>query len=284
MPNEAFAPRADMVDGEWWIETSITRAATIQLHATLELARQPDAWTPFYCLAGPGGSGKTALAQRVARQAQRNVACRLAGDVAARGPAFGAPGARAGEALVRSVAEDFGHCPMACAPMRYAPVDLCKMAVRPDGSWHSGILHGGKQTPGDHADDPLRRTSLVMIDRADHLLNLGEAKRRYALDQLLDWPGRRFAYVFIGSPRLAAALAEHGKTQVIPLPGLPDGAEFAAVADMVFGTRDPSDVARIHRASGGCMGPLLHMASMKGLAPPFNVPDRDIARLPPPSR
>ena len=145
-------------------------------------------------------------------------------------------------------------------------------------AWHS---------PGNDASDPIRRTSLAFVDGANRLLQVGKAKRMKCLDQMERFGeagDRRVVNVYLGSPELAEALAECGSTQVIPLRPMACDDEFARVAAMVFGPLGAEDCLRLHGSTRGRMGPLLHLAALRGLAPPYAVPDAEIRRLPvPPS-
>ena len=86
--------------------------------------------------------------------------------------------------------------------------------------------------------------------------------------------------VYVGSPALAATLSRIGPTQVIPLEAMPCDAAFASLAAMIFGGLGAEAAADVHRGSGGRIGPLLHMARMQGLRPPFADPPEEVQTLP----
>jgi hypothetical protein len=155
------------------------------------------------------------------------------------------------------------------------------MQVMPDRRMHAQLVRAMLgDTPGNRNNDVARRTSMILIDEADNLLNIGVAKQRIILEDLLAWPERSFVVVLIGAPKLAAAMLVHGMVQIIPLPDMANDAEFEQVTAMIFGKCDPEEVARLHHLSRGRMGPLMHMAAMRGLTPPFNVPKDQVLRLP----
>ena len=81
-------------------------------------------------------------------------------------------------------------------------------------------------------------------------------------------------------PALAQALTRHGTTQVIHLAPIPDDDDFAAVMCMVFGPVGREEVTNMHRASGGAMGRVVHLARRQGLTPPHNVDAGEIRRFP----
>ena len=78
MAQDLFAPRADLVDDEFFIETPQTATATAALWTLLQLSRQePRPWIPTVVLCGEPGSGRTTIARRFVKAAHRNVACDL---------------------------------------------------------------------------------------------------------------------------------------------------------------------------------------------------------------
>lgn len=229
--------------------------------------------------------------------------------------------ARARSEDYRRQVQDFGHCPRVCAPAVFAPPvedltatihasmhgdgrreDLRDRQFRYDMEWASEVepavmsandqrvgsrtwisrhvLAALPDSPGNRSDDAMRRTSMVFVDRADRLLELSPRERGSVLQDIKDFP-RPLTVVLIGSEALVEAVRAEGKTQTISIPPL-EGGEFEQVVRLVFGERDPEDVRRLHAASGGAMGPLLHIAGLQGLKPPYSVPDERVLRLPAP--
>ncbi len=306
MTTALFAPRADHVDDTFWIETSQTSKVTEALWRLLALAREePPRWFPRVVLCGEPGVGKTTLARRFVRATKRSVACDLVAERLATLDALRADLADAArlraerwaEAMTRGV----GHCPEACSPAAWMPADalarildlaqgshpteMLEMSARP-GSALGFALPRPWRSPGDEAGDPIRRTSLAIVDDADRLLRVGRAKRGACLDQMEHSggaAGHRVLNVYVGSPELAEALAECGTTQVVTLRPMPCDDQFAAIARMVFGPVTADELTRLHAISGGRMGPLVHLAAMRGLEPPYAVPANEILRLPAPA-
>ncbi len=221
----------------------------------------------------------------------------------------------------RQRVRDFGHCPRVCAPVIFAPPvdDLTKTihasmhgderlpdpreswyryevekaaevepAVmstshnKPGSNWVSQHILGAlPDSRGNRSDDPLRRTSLAFVDRADRLLQVSDRERRAILQDIKDFP-RPVTVVLIGSESLVAAVKAEGTTQTITIPPM-EGETFDQVVRLVFGECDPEEVRQLHVASGGSIGPLLHIAGVRGLKPPYAVPDGQVLRLPAPS-
>ncbi len=201
----------------------------------------------------------------------------------------------------------FGHCPHVCRPVEILPraqfelameraqdadpVAIGAMTPRPK---LVGAFLGGNvwYSRGNRSRDPLRRTSMFFVEDADHLARLSDAKRADMLDEMRLFPRQKglehsVTFVLIGSPALADAVAACHAVRTIVLPSMAlDGAEgtFAQVCQLVFGTREPADLERLHRASKGAMGSLLNVARLQGLRPPYNIPDGDILRLPSPEQ
>ena len=297
MERNIFTPVADMVDGELFVETAQTARATAALWALLRVSRQePRPWLPLTVLCGENGTGKTTIARRFGSAARREVAC----DLLTKGPANRvwadpARGSTWEEAMVRR----YGRCLEMCRPAAWVSGSVVDRALRETAMTHPTIevsmvprpdKDGGTMpspawhSPGNVAGHPTRRTSIVFVDDADRLLAVPPSRRREALEQLLDYPARMVRHavstVLIGSPELADAVIALMSTQVIRVDAMEDDAAFATVVGMVFGTRDPAEIAALHRASGGRMGALTHIARMRGLAPPYNVRPDEIVKLP----
>ena len=168
---------------------------------------------------------------------------------------------------------------------RSHPTEMLDMAASTHSSLGFGLPRAWR-SPGNEAQHPIRRTSLALVDNADRLLQVGKVKRMKCLDRMEHFggaAGHRVVNVYLGSPELAEALAECGSKQVIPLRPMGCDDEFARIAGMVFGPVEAEDAQSLHRATGGRMGPLPHLAAMRGLAPPYAVPDAEIRRLPAPA-
>ena len=306
MANELFVPRADLVDDAFWIETRQSFETTTALWRLLEVARrEPPQWMPRVVLCGEGGTGKSATARRFVKAARRSVACHL---VAEKVGNLDAEQARRDELARMSAAtwaEQMGRlngdCAGLCRPAAWIPeamlakvleqaqkcdpTQMLNMSVSTQSSL-GFYLPRPWRSPGNDASDPIRRTSLAFVDDADRLLQFGKVKRLEALDHMGHFggaAGHRVVNVYLGSPELAEALAECGSTQIIPLRPMACDDEFARIAGMVFGPVEAEDAQSLHRATGGRMGPLLHLAAMRGLAPPYAVPDAEIRRLPAPA-
>ena len=324
--------RVDDVDGRIYFETPDTEAASVHLHALLELGREtPRPWMPFVVLSGENGSGRTALAGRFMAQAQRAITCTLVDraretrDTPRRLPSAEALQRRqeekvADEALRQRVREFGGHCPRICAPAAFAPeaeldraihaamhgdghrekredavyrhaVEAAKGVVpaqmlaithKPEANWLDRYITGTLvRSHGDRSRDPLRRTQLLFVDGADRLLAVSDRDRRTILQNIKDVP-RAVTVVLIGSPELAAAVQAEGVTQTIAVPNL-DGEVFAEVVRLVFGECNPAETRRLQAATNGAIGPLLHIAGLRGLKPPYAVPRRQVLRLPAPA-
>ncbi len=296
MGRDGFTPRADMVDGEFFIETAQTARATAGLWALLRVSRQePRPWLPLTVLCGEHGTGKSAVARRFGHAARREVAC----DLLTKGPANRvwadpARGSPWEEAMVRR----HGRCLEMCQPAAWVSGSVVDQALRDTAMTHPTInvsmvtrpdRHGGTMgspawgSPGNVAGHPTRRTSVCFVDDADRLLTVAPSRRRDALEQLLDYPKRVVRHavstVLIGSPEMAEVVAACLSTQVIRVDAMEDDPAFATVVAMLFGTRVPAEVADLHRASGGLMGRLVHIARMQGLTPPYHVLPEEILTL-----
>ncbi len=139
----------------------------------------------------------------------------------------------------------------------------------------------GSISHGNGVNDPLRHTSLVFVDGADRLLSFSDRERRTILRDIKDLP-RPVTVVLVGSAKLAEAVRAEGTTQTITIPPL-EGGTFEEVAGLIFGEQDPEEVRRLQLASQGAIGPLLHIAGVQGLKPPFAIPDKQVLRLPAPA-
>lgn len=295
MPTVPFVPRADLVDDAFWIETPQSLEATEALWRLLAIAREdPPRWVPRIVLCGEPGVGKTAVARRFVKATKRSVACDLVAErLAARDARQEKPEQAAREEAERwaeTRARRVGHCPEMCSPAGWMPeetlasilelaqkshpTEMLDISASP-GNRPGFHLPRAWRSPGDEAADPVRRTSLALVDNADRLLRVGKAQRLACLDQMEHFggtAGHRVLNVYVGSPELAEALAECGSTQVIMLRPMPCDETFADVAGLVFGALTEEEIHRLHRATRGRMGPLLHVAAMRGLAPPYAVP------------
>ena len=58
---------------------------------------------------------------------------------------------------------------------------------------------------------------------------------------------------------------------------------FDEVVRLVFGECGPDETRRLHAATRGAIGPLLHIAGLRGLKPPYAVPREQVLRLPAPA-
>ena len=164
---------------------------------------------------------------------------------------------------------------------RSYPTEMLEMSSRPNSSLGFSLPRAWR-SPGDLARDPIRRTSLALVDDADRLLHVSRAKRRQCLDRMEAFGGaeeHRVVNVYIGSAELADAISDCGATQVVTFRPMPCDETFTTVAGMVFGPVAEDDARRLHDATGGRMGPLLHLAALRGLRPPYAVPDSAILRL-----
>ncbi len=302
MTNQLFVPRADLVDDEFFVETPRTFETTAALWRLLDVARrEPMPWVPRMVLCGEGGVGKSALARRFVKAARRSVACHLVSEKVANLDAEQARlddvarmGAQAwAEDMVRRNRVCLGLCSLAAwipeamlvtvleQAQRSHPTQMLDMSIDPHGSLGFDLPRAWR-SPGNDAADPIRRTSLAFVDNADRLLQVGKAKRSKCLDHIERFggsAGHRVVNVYVGSPELADAEAECGSTQIIPLRPMACDADFARVAQMVFNSVGAEDAERLHRATGGRIGPLLHLAAMRGLTPPYAVPDGEIRRV-----
>ena len=215
---------------------------------------------------------------------------------------------------------DFGSCPRICSPASFVPEENLDEAIHAamhgtgrresfqdaqfrraaedadkvvpaqviplqggETARHVGDLigHALFNTPGDRSNDPLRRTRLLFLDRADRLLTLRDKERTEILAAIEDYP-RPVTVVLIGTARLAEAVRTEGVTQVIELPPM-SVSVFSEVVRLVFGQCAPDEVRQLYEASGGVVGPLLHIAALRGLEPPYCVPQAEIRRLPTPA-
>lgn len=298
-----FAPRADSVDGELFIETEATARVTASLWTLLGLTRQePRPWIPMTVLCGEPGSGLTTITKRFVTATQRNASCdyirsreQAAGpdeDWATRDARMLAHGVNWSEQMVR----DFGACLAHCAPVAEVPEHLIQLAIREAQNVHpavrmqmgprpdrEGVSFGDSlwRSPGNVTHHPTRRTSVLMVDDADRILAVPATRRREVLDRIQEWEKvirHDLAVVLIGSPALGDAVAESRTNQVIRLTPLA-GEEFSKVCGLLFGTRDPEEVAALHEASRGLMGRLVHLARLRGLQPPYHVPPEEIVTL-----
>jgi len=301
MTQDIYVPRPDAVDGEFHVETRATAAATAALWTLLDLSRrEPRPWIPITVLAGEPGSGRTTVATRFVNACQRNAACDLLRERV--------PGSdpeqdrRDGEALTRGVrwaqrmTREYGSCPRFCHPAAWVPRHLISQAVhesqsvfpafrtrlepRPDRNLALG--HHVWGSPGNVAHHPTRRTTVMLVDDADRLFSAPASRRRGLLDRIEAWEqtvGHPLAIVLIGSPALATAVAETRTTQVIRLTPMV-GPEFARVCSMITGAREPEEVAALYQSSAGLIGPVVHIARMRGLEPPYHVPPDEMVTLP----
>lgn len=154
---------------------------------------------------------------------------------------------------------------------------------KPGASWLDRYITSTLvQSPGDRSKDPLRRTSMLFVDGADRLLEVNDRERRTTLQNIKDVP-RPVTIVLVGSPELASAVRAEGVTQTITVPTLEDGPVFDEVVRLVFGECGPDETRRLHAATKGAMGPLLYIAGLRGLKPPYAVPREQVLRLPAPA-
>ena len=300
MDRDGFTPRADAVDGEFFIETAQTARASAALWALLRVSRrEPRPWLPLTVLCGDHGTGKSIIARRFGHAARREVACDLLTD----GPADRVrPDPTRGSSWEEEMVRHYGACPGMCRPARWVPGSVVDRALREAVMTHPTLAvsmvprpdkNGGTMgspawhSPGNVTAHPTRRTSVCFVDDADRLLAVSPSRRRDTLEQLLDYPARMVRHavstVLIGSPELAEVVATYMSTQIIRVGAMEDDAHFATVVGMLFGTRDPAEVADLHRASGGRMGRLCHIARMRGLEPPYALRPDDILMLPSPT-
>lgn len=306
MAQDLFAPRADLVDDEFFIETPQTATATAALWTLLQLSRQePRPWIPTVVLCGQPGSGRTTIARRFVKAAQRNVACGLlreyVDDVGGEGrgevkrdTAAWVQATDYAEEMVRG----HGQCPGICHPAAWVPEAMIRRALldaqgahpafevrmppRPDRDGFE-LATPIWRSAGNVSHHSTRRTSMVLFDDADRVLNVPPSRRRTVLDRIMEWDqkfGHALTFVMIGGPEVTAAIAESRTTQVIRLEAMQNDAKFAAVCGMVFGTRDPAAVAALHESSGGLMGRLAHIARLRGLKPPYHVRADELVKLP----
>ena len=303
MATDLFRPRPDLIDDELFIETRQTQAATAALWRILALSRQePQHWMPLVVLCGAHGSGTTTLARRFARAAQRSVACDLVAAKLAGLEVEQARNAAAARAQAFAWADDMlnnhGVCQAFCRPAAWLPEHLLAKALEEAQSCRPTITLemwpkpdrmrrcvGPTQweSPGNRTAHPTRRTSVAFVDQADRLLSVPPGRRRACVDRIASdassAAGHQVTPVLVGTPELAACVAEFSTTQVVRLDPMDDDA-FAAVVAMVFGTHDPGEVAALRTATQGLMGPLLHVARLRGLAPPYHVRHDEILALP----
>jgi hypothetical protein len=177
-----FAPRADLVDDAFWIETPQTSEATEALWRLLALAREePPRWMPRVVLCGRAGVGKTALARRFVKATKRSVACDLVAERMANRDGDRAErerqNRRQAEAWATSMTRSVGDCREICSPaatmpeetlsrilelaQRSYPTEMLEMSSNPNSSLGFSLPRAWR-SPGDLAKDPIRRTSLAL--------------------------------------------------------------------------------------------------------------------------
>lgn len=310
--NEPFACPEVTRDGGFWIEIPQTASATSALLKAFAVSRMDDpGWQPVWVLCGSPGSGRTALAARLAARA-RSIATgepewRAIADASETMEDAWPSLVREGENMwdhyrtALAKADDLIRFGVGRAPERaipYAsrsdstaipgaddaePVIVARMDhERRQGHKTHGYPHHAWRNEANQASGDPRRTTLAFIDDVEHLVRLSEAKRTQALEEMLDWPhvirlGHRVTLVLIGSPALADAVETCKPVRRIELlPMEEDGAEgtFAKVCDLVFGDRASGRLSRLHVLSDGLVGRLLHVAHLEGLRAPYAFPRR----------
>ena len=289
-----------------------------QLNGVLEHSRDDAAaWRPYVCLVGPEGSGKTTIATQFMLAAQRAVSCALTAHLndelrsMMETRLLWSPEVMerrdAEWRAYRSALEHNGRhpdvCLAHCAPASWLPEGELRRQLenlmregrysapvgveplRPSKVLRGELPHSpALSSPGNRSGDRRRRTTMLMLDDADKILLLRRDRRREWIARATDhatwgwkWP---LTYAFIGSPAVAEELSSHGKVHVIRLDGMPLDDDWRELVRRVFGTDAEAD--RLHFGTQGCVGPLLYAAKMRGLKPPFGIPDAEIRRLPPP--
>ena len=94
-------------------------------------------------------------------------------------------------------------------------------------------------------------------------------------------------FVLVGTAELSEAVAECGEVRRIDVPAMAldgSGGTFDQVCRPIFGAQASFDLERLHAASKGAIGPLLTLARLLGLKPPFAISENEILRLPEPER
>ena len=165
-----------------------------------------------------------------------------------------------------------------------APTTTVSITQKPASNWLGNWLNRNLvDSPGDRSDDPLRRTGMLLVNRADRLLKIGDSERGLIIEDLRDLC-RPVTVVLIGSPALADAIRASGAaTQVIHIPAMEPGPVFNEVTRCIFGSRDPAEIQRLYEASGGIMGRLLHIAGLQKLKPPYALLEQELMQLPAPA-